>query len=162
VIAGTSLERGRDIGFADTLARLANELGVADRVTFTGFVDPVSDLLAAADIVVNPARCNEAFGRVAIEALAAGTPVIATRVGAVPEILCDGEHALLVAPDDPAAIAEAVERLCTDAELSRRLVETGRELVVRTYREERAVGEFARLVDDVLGAPAPQPATAPR
>jgi glycosyltransferase involved in cell wall biosynthesis len=148
-VAGTPLPRPDDAAYAEELRALAADLGVADRVTFAGFVDPISDVYAAADVVVNPARFNEPFGQVAIEALAAGRPVVATCVGAIPEVLRDGVDALLVDPDDPAAIARSVARLWSDAALRRRLVESGRERVRTRFDEERGVERFARVVADL-------------
>ena len=67
-----------------------------------GHSSDVADLYAAADVIVNPARFNEPFGRVPFEAAIAGKPAVVTRVGAIPELLRDGESALIVEPDDPA------------------------------------------------------------
>jgi hypothetical protein len=150
LIAGVPLPRPIDVAFRPELERLAGELGVADLVTFTGFVDPVADLYAAADIVVNPVRVEEAFGRVALEALVAGRPVVAARIGAIPELLMHERDALLVDPDDPQAIAAAVRRLWTDEELRRRLVARGRERVLAEFTEESGVERFADVVDEVL------------
>jgi glycosyltransferase involved in cell wall biosynthesis len=150
LIAGVPLQRPIDIAFRPQLERLAGELGVADLVTFTGFVDPIGDLYAAADIVVNPVRVEEAFGRVALEALVAGRPVVAARIGAIPELLTHERDALLVDPDDPGAIAVAVKRLWTDEQLRRRLVERGRERVLADFREENGVERFGDVVEEVL------------
>lgn len=161
LIAGVALDRPVDVTYRGDLDRLAEELGVSDAVVFTGFIDAVADLYAGTDIVVNPARLNEALGRVALEAMSAGRPVIASRVGAIPEVLRDGHDALLVEPGDPVAIAEAVLRLWTDDELRRRLVRQGRARVLSEFTEERGVERFASVVDEVLrrradgaGAPA--------
>lgn len=150
LVAGVALERPLDLEFRGQLGRLARELGVADAVTFTGFVDPVADVYAAADIVINPARFNEPFGRVAIEALAAGRPVVATRVGAIPEVLRDGEDALLVEPDDPYAIASAVTSLWADEDLRRQLVAAGRTRVANEFRERDSVDRFVGVLGRIL------------
>jgi glycosyltransferase involved in cell wall biosynthesis len=151
VVAGTPLPRPADAAYADELRALADELGVAVRVTFAGFVDPIADVYAAADIVVNPARFNEPFGQVALEALLAGRPVVATRVGAIPEVLGDGREALLVEPDDPAAIARCVATLWADEPLRSRLVESGRQRVRTRFDEDRGVERFAHIVAEVVG-----------
>jgi glycosyltransferase involved in cell wall biosynthesis len=162
LIAGVPLQRPIDIAFRPRLERLATELGVDDLVTFTGFVDPIADVYAAADIVVNPVRVEEAFGRVALEALVAGRPVVAARIGAIPELLTHERDALLVDPDDPGAIALAVRRLWQDERLRRRLVERGRERVLADFREESGVQRFVGVVEDVLRrAPNGRAAAAP-
>jgi glycosyltransferase involved in cell wall biosynthesis len=142
--------RAVDLEFRDSLDVLAATLGVTEHVIFTGYMDVVEDLYEAVDVIVNPARVNEGFGRVAVEALAAGRPVVSSRTGAVPEILDDGQTALLVEPGDPAAVARAVLRLVDDAELRRRLMVAGRALVGRRFRESSGVDEFLRVVDTVL------------
>ncbi len=118
------------------LRSLAAELGVAQAVHFAGFVADVPALYAAADLVVAPSRW-EGFGLALVEAMAAGRPIVATRAGAIPEVVAEGETALLVAPGDPAALAEAVAGLLADpvalAELGRR----GRERA-RRFSWERA------------------------
>ncbi len=152
VVAGTTLDRARDAAYRDTLVPLVEDLALRDVVTFAGFVDPVASVYAAADIVVNPARVSEGLGRVALEALAAGRPVVSTHVGAVPEILRDGEEVLLVPPAQPDAIAEAVAVLWRDQRLRERLVEAGRTRVLAEFREEDATGRFLSVLADVLAA----------
>jgi glycosyltransferase involved in cell wall biosynthesis len=146
VIAGNVLDRRDDRAYRRELGSLVERLGLEARVTFLDFVSNVADLYAAADVVVNPARFNEPFGRVAIEALAAGRPVVATRVGAIPEVLRDGLDALLVPPDDPAALAAVVARVWTDSCLRGRLVHDGRERVVAEFPEREAARQFADVV----------------
>jgi glycosyltransferase involved in cell wall biosynthesis len=153
-IVGDPHPRPRDLEYRDRLAALAGELGVADAVSFEGHRDDVSGVLAGADVVVNPRLVGEAFGRVACEALSAGTPVVAMREGAVPEVLRDGETALLVDPGDPGAIASAALRLLTDRDLAARLVAAGRRDVVRRFSPERSVAEFRRVATELAAAPA--------
>jgi len=155
VIAGLPHPRPGDIAYARGLERLAGELGVGDAVSLPGIVDPVADLLAAADVVVNPARFAEPFGRVAIEAQMAGRPVIASRVGAIPEVLTDGHDALLVEPDCPEALAGAIVRLWREPELRDRLVRNGRERARRDFAVETSVRSFARVVAAVGAEDAP-------
>jgi glycosyltransferase involved in cell wall biosynthesis len=161
LISGATLERRADQAYRATLERLVDELGVREAVTFTGFVDPVAKVYAAADIVVNPARVSEGLGRVALEALAAGRPVVSTHVGAVPEVLRDGEDALLVPPAQPAAIVDAVVALWSDQELRGRLVEAGRTRVLAEFGKEQATRRFLSVLDDVLAAHARRAAPTP-
>lgn len=152
VIAGVPHPRPGDLAFRQELAALARSLGVEDLVAFVGLVDPIADLYAAADIVLSPARFNEAFGRVAVEALSAGCPVVAARVGATPEIVRDGRDALLFPAEDHEAMAAAVMRLWRDRGLRDELVRSGRRRVAAKFSEEVAVKAFGDVVDQVLAA----------
>lgn len=125
-IVGKPHPRPVDIEFAAELRGVARAAGVEDAVVFVGATDAVADLYAAADVVVNPARVPEGFGRVAPEALVAGRPVVATRAGAVEEVLRDGVTGVLVPPEDPDRLAAEVVRLLRDADLAARLVSAGR------------------------------------
>jgi glycosyltransferase involved in cell wall biosynthesis len=150
VVVGGTLGRSADDAYRQTLRRLTRELGLSDRVVFTGVVDRIFDVYAAADVVVNPARVAEGLGRAALEALAAGRPVVSSRVGAVPEVLRDRVDALLVEPDAPEAIASAVSALCNDENLRESLVRRGRERVLTEFDEERSAQAFCELVDSVV------------
>ncbi len=111
---------------------LCRQLGLEGAVRFLG-VRPAGEvrrLLAGAEIVIAPSRW-EAFGLVLLEAMAAGRPVIASRVGGVPEVVEDFETGLLVPPDDPSALADAIGRLLDDATLGARLGRCGREVAER-------------------------------
>jgi glycosyltransferase involved in cell wall biosynthesis len=121
--------------------RLAKELGIARNVISLGYQRDVSPYYALFDAFVLPSA-NEGTPVVAIEALAAARPVVATRVGGVPDVVTEGENGYLVDVGDVAAIAAALERLARDPDLRRSFGERGRELVVPRYR-------VARLVDDV-------------
>jgi glycosyltransferase involved in cell wall biosynthesis len=94
-----------------TLERLAAELGVA--VSLPGRVPDVAAWLRRADVLVHPVRW-EGFGLALLEAMLASRPVVATAVSSIPEIVLDGETGLLVPPDDPDALAAAVNRVLED------------------------------------------------
>jgi glycosyltransferase involved in cell wall biosynthesis len=145
LLVGEPHPRPADVAYRDELHALASALDVADAIAWVGYADPVGDVYAAADVVVNPAR-REAFGRVAAEALLAGTPVVATRVEAVPEVLRDGADALLVEPNSSDELAGAIARLLEDGELARRLVASGAERVAREFTPERSLAGFAAAV----------------
>jgi glycosyltransferase involved in cell wall biosynthesis/GT2 family glycosyltransferase len=149
VVAGDPFPRSQDFAFRDELERLATDLGVADSVTLTGFRERAADLYAAADVFVNPVRFPESFGRAACEALVAGTPVVATRVGAIPEILVDGETASVVEPEDPEAIAAAVVGLLGDRDRAQRLADAGRRDVVERFGPERSLAGFRQVVESL-------------
>jgi glycosyltransferase involved in cell wall biosynthesis len=110
----------------------AAALGVAGLTRFTGFLPDVAQVLALLDVVVIPSIW-EPFGLVALEAMAAGRPVVASNVGGLPEIISNGETGLLVAAADPAALAAAIERLWGDADLCARLAVCGRQRVAAGF-----------------------------
>lgn len=150
LIAGRAHPRPADEAFEAGVRELVRELGLERSVEFSGFVERVADAYSAADVVVNPARFNEPFGRVALEALIAGRPVVATAVGAIPEVLRAGRDALLVPRDDSQALADAVVRLLEDPSLSERLVAEGGRRVRAEFGEQRGVEAFEQAVAGVL------------
>ena len=136
---------------------LAAALGLADRVRFLGLRDDVERVYAAADVVVAPSLCDEAFGLAVVEAMATGRPVVVSAAGAMPE-LCDfGRSGLVVPPGDVAALAGAIERLLRDRALAARLATAARERARTAYGLatwlERMAAIYSRLLDGEL-APA--------
>ncbi|MFN2427158.1 MAG: glycosyltransferase [Candidatus Binatia bacterium] len=117
--------------YADSLKALAAARGLQSRVLFTGARPDVPDLMNAMDIVVHSSVRGEPFGRVIIEGMAIGKPVVATRAGGVPEFVNDGEDAVLVAPGDAAALATCLDRLLDDASERGRLALAARESAER-------------------------------
>jgi glycosyltransferase involved in cell wall biosynthesis len=101
-------------GEGAALQAQARALGVGDRLHITSTTTDVIGLLAAADVLAAPSR-NEGMGRVLVEAMALGLPVVGTRVGGIPDVIVDGECGLLVPPEDPAALADALAELGLDA-----------------------------------------------
>ena len=150
VIAGDPFPRPQDLAFRDRLLRLIEELDLADAIVVTGHVEEIADVYAAADVVVNPARFNEPFGRVPFEAAIAGRPAVVTRVGAVPELLTDGASALIVPPEDPAALAEGVVRLIDDPELGAELVAGARQVVEERLTPAHSLAGFRHAIEGVL------------
>jgi glycosyltransferase involved in cell wall biosynthesis len=149
-LVGAPHPRAEDVAFERELRALAARLGIERAVAFTGYVDDVADAYAAADVVVNPIRGAEGLGRAALEALAAGRPVIASHVGGVSEALRDGRDGLLVEPGDPVALAAALVRLARDRELSERLVRDGSDHVRDTYAIARGADAFAAVAAGLL------------
>jgi glycosyltransferase involved in cell wall biosynthesis len=141
LIAGDGEERA-------TLERQARSLGLTERVVFTGAVTDPASFYRTLDLFVLPSL-DEAFGLVLLEAMAAGLPVIGTRVGGVPEILEDGQQGLLVAPADSRALAEAIRSLWGDPDRRKRMAEAARQHALRfdigrTAKElQAAYEEFA-------------------
>lgn len=103
----------------DESRHLARELGLADVVTFQGFVanDELPAFYASADVYCSPALGGEAFGIVLIEAMACGTPVVASDITGYNEVVRSGVNGLLCPPANPPALADALIRMLNDAEL---------------------------------------------
>ena len=105
-----------DGGYLENIKELANRLGLREKVIFTGFVEDVYNYMSLCDIVVNPSVEPEPFGRVIVEAMALGRPVISTDMGGASEIIINNYDGLLVGPSE-LELKEALERLLTDEEL---------------------------------------------
>jgi L-malate glycosyltransferase len=130
---------------AAELQALARELGVADAVTFAGRLDrdAMAQLYRQADVCLNPSLADNMPNSV-LEALASGVPVVSTRVGGVPFIVQDGVTALLVPPQDPHAMAAAVQRLFAEPALKSKLIEAGL-LDVQRYTWSRVAPMLATV-----------------
>lgn len=128
---------------------LAARLGVEHVVTLAGERADVADLIAAADVLAHPSS-REALGLVIVEAMALGTPVVATAVGGVPTVVTDGETGLLVPPGDAAALAAAIERLLDDEALRHRLATAARAVYEQRFTVDRMVDAYASLYLAVL------------
>jgi len=107
------------------LEQMARRLGIASRVTFTGFRADIPDCLAALDIAVHASVTPEPFGLALVEAMAAGTALVAAEGGAVREIATPGTDALLVPPGEPEQLSVALLALADDPALRERLAEAG-------------------------------------
>jgi glycosyltransferase involved in cell wall biosynthesis len=121
--AGTQFDNR---AYEQDLHSLAAELGVADRVRFLGERDDVPQVLAAADVLLLPSW-REAFGRIAIEAMAMGVPVAATATGGPAEIVQPARNGLLLPAREPSAWARGLEPLVDSAETRVRMGKSGRE-----------------------------------
>lgn len=112
----------------------------ASRVRWTVVAD-VHVPLSVMDVVVVPSLWEEPFGLVAVEAMAAGRPVVASRVGGLPEIVEDHYTGLLVEPGDRAGLAEGLKRLLADPALRTRFGAAGRQRAVERFSDERMAAE---------------------
>lgn len=128
----------------DALIAHSASLGLGDVVRWLGHVEDVAALLAAADVAVMPSH-HEGLGVAALEAMAAGLPVIASAVGGLPDAVVDGETGILVPPGDPQALAAAIARVCGDSDLAPRLGAAG----ARRVREHFTMAGMAAQTLDV-------------
>ena len=144
-LVGAGPERGR-------LEEMAQSLGVAERVRFTGALgqDELPALYERADIFCL-ASFAEGVPVVLMEAMAHGIPVVSTRIMGIPELVEDGETGLLVAPGRAADLAAAIRRLASDPELSARLGDAGREKVAAEFNQRDSAAQLKALFEGVAG-----------
>jgi len=125
----------------------AEAAGMADHFTWTGLIgDPLtSGVYAAADVVCQLSRWQEAFGWMIAEAMACGKPVVATRVGGIPEIVEDGVSGYLIGRRQPAEAADRILRLLDDRELRRKMGASGRRAVDARFNLQSNVAQLLEL-----------------
>jgi glycosyltransferase involved in cell wall biosynthesis len=129
----------------------AHDLGIMRDTLFLGYQEDVAPFYSAFDAMILPSG-NEGTPVSAIESLAAGRPVVATRVGGVPDVVRDGEDGFLVELGDVRELAGALERLAEDPELRVRMGEAGRARVLPRYAVQRLVDDVDRLYRSLLAA----------
>jgi len=137
-------------GYPGELRALADVLGLGGAVAFAGYRPDALRLMTGMDAVVHCSTEPEPFGRVIIEGMAAGRPVIGSAAGAVPEIIQDGVNGLLTPPGDVDALAWAMARVLEDP-AALRWAEAGRQTVLERFTVERHVAAIQRIYEQVLG-----------
>lgn len=140
--------RGHD--FEQKLRNRVESGALKGHVIFAGFRSDVPAVLHATDALAHTSIEPEPFGRVLVEAMAAGLPIVATDAGAVPEILEDGRTGLLVAPGDAAGLAQALRRLMADAPLRQRLAAAARQEVEARFTVQRYVAGVQAVYEELL------------
>jgi glycosyltransferase involved in cell wall biosynthesis len=135
----------------ESVERRAHELGVARHVLFVGYQREIAPYYAFLDALLLPSA-NEGTPVVAIEALAARRPVVATDVGGVSDVVREGVDGFLVRVGDVTAMADSLERLARDPELRARMGDEGHERVTARYRVERLVDDVDELYRELLSA----------
>jgi glycosyltransferase involved in cell wall biosynthesis len=129
--------------------QMAASMGLAGQMHFLGSRRDVPDLLQAMDIFVLPSY-NEGLSLALLEAMAAGLPVIVSRVGGNPEVVTDGATGLLIPPRDAEALAQALERLMADPARAKEMGENARRLVEVNYSLERLGREINGIYDELV------------
>jgi glycosyltransferase involved in cell wall biosynthesis len=137
------------VGGGDDEAMLKSLAAGLSNVTFTGFVDNVGDYLAAFDVFVLPSN-REGIGSILLDAMDRGLPVIASRVGGVPDIVHDGDNGILIEAGDVGQLRAAVLALCADPALRRALGERGRELA-KAFTADVMAGKYCSIYAAALG-----------
>jgi glycosyltransferase involved in cell wall biosynthesis len=138
-----------DSSYRQELERYAKNLGLEDRIIFTGLRFDAAAVLAQASVSVLP-TLTEALSNTILESMAAGKPVVATNVGGNPEAVVDGVTGLLVAPRDPAGLADAISYLLADSKRASRMGEAGRQRVTERFAVEPMVRATEKLYVDLL------------
>jgi glycosyltransferase involved in cell wall biosynthesis len=121
-------------------------------IIMPGYRSDAAEIVACADVCVVPSL-REAFGMAALEAMARGKAVVASRVGGLPELLEDGVHGLLVPPGDEVALAEAISSMLSDRAARVRMGEAARRRVAEHFTLDRQVGRLMKLIEGCFGAP---------
>ncbi len=151
VVSGSLYETRNSEFSLDALRALARDLGIADRVSFPGFVAKPATAMRALDVVVHATTVPEPFGLVIAEGMACGRAVIASAAGGAAEIVSPNVDALTHEPGDVRGLAAAIERLARDAALRARLGAAGRRTVERRFNRVRLGDELAPLYRAVAG-----------
>jgi len=148
LIAGDGSERRN-------LESLSRELDLAARVEFLGWVNPgeVPALINRATLMVTPSRWQEAFGLVSLQAAQMGRPVVATRVGGIPEVVLDAETGLLVENEDVDGMTKAIASLLSDPERMHAMGEAGRRRAIELFDFQRYVDCYEIVFRQFAGGP---------
>jgi len=125
-------------------------LGVADKCSFVGKQPKIVDYLSAADVLLLPSE-QESFGLAALEAMACEVPVIASRVGGVPEVVTDGETGFLSDVGDITKMAADAARLVADEKLRKEMGAKARASAISRYRTDIVIPQYIAFYEEVLG-----------
>ena len=143
-LVGDALFTEGDLEYKKRLLAMASDPDLAGRVTFTGFVEDPSAYYVAADAVVHCSTAPEPFGRVIVEGMLAGRPVIATNHGGATEILRDGATGFLVESGNPKALAKVLQRIAADPEAAARVASAGR-------KDARERFDLGKITEEIFG-----------
>jgi glycosyltransferase involved in cell wall biosynthesis len=145
-MVGDGSERGR----AEHRARM---LGIAAQCVFVGKQPRIVDYLSAADVLLLPSE-QESFGLAALEAMACEVPVVASRVGGVPEVVTDGETGCLSEVGDVGKMATDAARLLADEELRREMGRRARASAVARYSTDLIIPRYIEFYERIIAAQA--------
>jgi glycosyltransferase involved in cell wall biosynthesis len=148
VIVGDAIYPNSKV-YKQKLLSLVNSTGLKDTVIFTGHGENIPELLASFDIFVLPSR-SEGFGRVNLEAMAMGKPLISTNVGGIPEVVMDGVTGILVPPGNSEELARAIMQLLNDRELRDSLGREGRRRVEEHFTLQAHVQRIQEIYGEIL------------
>jgi glycosyltransferase involved in cell wall biosynthesis len=149
LIVGGALFTAEDRIFREEIRKLAADLGVADRVHFVGFCRDIVPLLFRIDLVVHCSTSPEPFGRVIVEAMLAGRPVVAAKAGGALEIVKDHETGLLVEPSDSHALARAIHELLGNRQLAATLGDSAKKEAEARFGLEGVLRQWKQCITEV-------------
>jgi glycosyltransferase involved in cell wall biosynthesis len=155
LIVGDALFTREDRSYAQELRDLVAHLRIADRIHFTGFCPDILPLLLSVDVVAHCSTSPEPFGRVIVEAMLAGRPVIATRAGGAMEIVSDNQTGLLVEPGDSHALAAAIQRLLENREFAAEMGRAAKRDAEQRFRLDRILQEWNECIEEVISSEGP-------
>ena len=138
-----------DQAFGESLRRGIDEKRLSGRVFMVSFQADMAAILSDLDVFIHASLRPEPFGRVLVEAMAVGTPVIGARAGGVPEIIDHGETGLMAAPGNLEDYAGALRQLLRPGDYAAKLAMAGREKVRQHFSIERVAGTFDRLIAEL-------------
>jgi glycosyltransferase involved in cell wall biosynthesis len=148
---------GQDDKHGDVIRRRVTQLGLEDKIELPGAMGPpeLLDEYRRASALCMPCRLlpddRDGIPNVLVEAMAAGTPVVATAVSGIPELVTDGVNGLLIDPEDPEQLADALIRLHADTELAQRLRGAARQTIDERFDGDRLARELASLFEEATG-----------
>jgi len=145
-----TLHRLTKEGYLENRLRdLVNRLGLTESVLFTGFQSDIPEIIASFDIAVLPSFF-EGMGRVLLEAMAMERPVVASRVGGIPELVKDGINGFLTTPGDAKGLAESIKKLLNDKKLAISMGKEGRKRVTDKFSAETMVKSINKVYNECL------------
>lgn len=150
LIVGEALFTEKDRDFGKELRRLATDLNVAERVHFLGFCPEILPLLLRVDLVAHCSTSPEPFGRVIVEAMLAGRPVVAARAGGVLEIIKDNQTGLLVDSGNPEALARAIQHLLENPKFAAALGESAKRDAEQRFGLNQVLQQWNQCIKEVM------------
>jgi glycosyltransferase involved in cell wall biosynthesis len=132
----------------EELELLTRQLGLSENVIFTGFRTDIPELTSIFDIAIL-ASFFEGLGRVLLEAMVLGKPVIATKVGGIVDVVDDGKTGILVPPNDSNALAGAIVRLLSDDDLRKKMGKAGKEKIDAKFSAQTMVSQIERVYEEL-------------
>ena len=155
VIGGAIYQTENSQQTLEELRTLAAQLGIAERVGFTGYMPESADAIRALDIVVHASTAPEPFGRVIAEGMACGRAVICSNAGGARELITDGYDALSHPPGDATALAGRIAELARNPELRAKIGRAARDAAERRFSLSRLAEEVIQLYQRTVRQPAP-------
>jgi glycosyltransferase involved in cell wall biosynthesis len=135
--------------YMDAFRRAVTRCGL-ERFRISDFRQDIPEVLSAFDLFVLPSTEPDSFPTVILEAMASGLPVIGSAIGGVPEMIADGETGLLVPPNDPEALAEAIRKILQARSLSESMGRRGRQRAIANFQPPRFIRSFEQIYEQLL------------